>query len=391
MPRNWSVKSILQTLRQTPYIIGYRLVSWTRPLVPGRVLFLSDSRDTLVGNQKALATALTARGYEVRTVLKDGLRARRTLGQGAQLCALMATSPVIVVDDFFPTIYPIKIRKGTQLLQVWHASGAFKTMGFSRAGKPGGPIKGSKTHRNYTAAIVSSEQVRANYAEAFGIDAAKVHATGIPRTDIFFDNDLVRDTAARVRAELDIPKDKKLLLFAPTFRGVGQLKAHYDDSLVDWEDFITRHGDEFVIGYKPHPFVKTLPDIFRTHAQLRDLSAYDNTNELLMATDLLVTDYSSIIFDFALLRRPTVFFCPDLEEYVAARDFYYPYDRYTFGPLARDHASLMEAVTAADGGDMTLDDFVEFFVGACDGRSTARVIDQLIAPFLGTGTGVDQA
>ena len=67
--------------------------------------------------------------------------------------------------------------------------GAFKKVGFSRVGKPGGPSKRSLTHRNYTDAIVSSEEVRKDYAEAFGISIDKVHALGIPRTDIFFDSD----------------------------------------------------------------------------------------------------------------------------------------------------------------------------------------------------------
>ncbi len=383
MQRNWSVKSVLQTLRQSFYIVGYKLARLFIAPRDGLVLFLSDSNAELVNNQKPLADELTVRGYDVRAVLRPSLRTKRSLRDHFRLCQLMARAKVIVVDDFYPMIYQIKLRPGTQLLQIWHASGAFKTMGFSRAGKPGGPITGSKTHKNYTAAIVSSPAVRANYAEAFGIDVSKVHATGIPRTDVFFNHAEVAAAAKDIRNKLAIPEDRKLALFAPTFRGNGQVTAHYPTEWIDWNELATQLGDEYVIGYKPHPFVSSVPAEVSSSDVFRDLSALRDTNRLLMATDLLITDYSSIIFDYALLDRPTVFFCPDLEEYISSRDFYYPYERYAFGPIARTTSELIEGVRKARGDTQELHDFVEFFCGSCDGQSTSRVIDELIAPFAG--------
>lgn len=383
MQQNVSVKSVLQTLRQSFYIVGYKVARLFIQQERGLVLFLSDSHDTLVNNQAVVARELQARGYTVKSVLKDGLRARRSIRSHIELCGLLAKAPVIVVDDYYPMIYQIKLRPDTQLLQLWHASGAFKTMGFSREGKPGGPIKGSKTHKNYTSAIVSSQGVRANYAQAFGISLDKVHATGIPRTDVFFDKELVASTSERIRAELNIPSDKKLLLFAPTFRGNSQLSAHYNEEWIDWEELARVAGDEYVIGFKPHPFVKTIPNMVTQDPRFRDLRELRDANALLMATDLLVTDYSSIIFDFAFLNRPTIFFCPDLEEYVAARDFYYPFEKYTFGPVARTSQELTTAIAQGVVSDDKLEEFVDFFCGACDGTSTTRVIDTLIAPFAG--------
>lgn len=357
---------------------------------PGFVLFLSDSNAQFVNNQVPLAHELQARGYQVHSVLKSGLKARRTVRDHFTLCVLMAKSPVIIVDDFYPMIYQIRLRPGTQLLQIWHASGAFKTMGFSRSGKPGGPIKGSKTHKNYTAAITSSQDIRGNYAEAFGIPKKNVHATGIPRTDAFFDKDLIERSRSEVFKELEIPDGKKLLLFAPTFRGNGQVTAYYNNEWVQWQELANGLGGEYIIGFKGHPFVKDLPQIVTVDPRFRDLSSLKDINRLLMATDVLVTDYSSVIFDFALLRRPTVFFCPDLEEYVAARDFYYPYEKYTFGPVARNTSELVEGIHSARGDSPQLDEFLSFFCGACDGNSTVRVIDQLIEPFSGVSTAPRQ-
>ena len=125
-------------------------------------------------------------------------------------------------DSFYPIIYAMPIRKETKIIQVWHALGAFKTVGFSRVGKPGGPNPRSLSHRNYSATITSSEFIRKDYAEAFGISVDKVYATGIPRTDSLFDDEYKSYIRKRLYEKYPQLKDKKVILFAPTFRGNGQ-------------------------------------------------------------------------------------------------------------------------------------------------------------------------
>ena len=99
----------------------------------------------------------------------------------------LATSAFFIIDDFYFPVYVIKPRKGTEVIQVWHACGAFKTFGFSRLGKDGGPNQTTPNHRNYDYAIVSSSEIRRFYAEGFGIDEKNVLPLGVPRTDDFFD------------------------------------------------------------------------------------------------------------------------------------------------------------------------------------------------------------
>ncbi|MDI1795760.1 CDP-glycerol glycerophosphotransferase family protein, partial [Staphylococcus aureus] len=91
------------------------------------------------------------------------------------------------VDDFHPLIYTVRFRRSQEVIQVWHAVGAFKTVGFSRTGKKGGPFIDSLNHRSYTKAYVSSETDIPFYAEAFGIKEKNVVPTGVPRTDVLFD------------------------------------------------------------------------------------------------------------------------------------------------------------------------------------------------------------
>jgi CDP-glycerol glycerophosphotransferase (TagB/SpsB family) len=290
----------------------------------------------------------------------------------------MARSRVIVLDDFYPLIYQLNLRPGTALGQVWHAVGAFKRVGHSRAGLPGGPIRGSRIHRNYTWATASSEDVRPDIAESFGIDLARVHALGVPRTDALFDPARVARVREEVRARLGIPAGARLVLFAPTFRGHGARTAHYPPDAVDWEALARDLAPEWALAVKMHPLVAPLtvtrPDV----RGVIDVTAEREMTELMMAADVLVTDYSSAIFEFALLRRPIVFFAPDLPEYTASRDFYRPFSRYLIGPVVTDQAGLAAAIRTAHVDDAVLTDFIEEFASACDGHSTQRIVRELI-------------
>ncbi len=371
--------AFLQKWRFAPYILAHAVARRTTRVRPGRILFLSDSRAGFTGNFAFLQAEIRRQkpDAEIIGVFKKRLRARRSLRDLVRLPVLIATSQTIVVDDFYPLIYPLGIRPETRLLQVWHAAGAFKRVGWSRVGLPGGPMPGSLAHRNYTDATVSSEQIRRDYAEAFRIDVEKVHALGVPRTDVFFDDERVSRTSADLRTRYGIRAHQKIALFAPTFRGNGQLTATYDVDSVPWERLAADLGDDWVVMVKMHPFVAPL-EVQRPHVTgVVDVSGERELNDLLMAADVLITDYSSAIFEFSLLRRPIVFFCPDLEEYTAARDFYYPFDDYVTGPLVADGDELAAAIrSAAVGPDA--DAFRERFMSACDGRSSERITREVI-------------
>ncbi len=369
--------ALLQKWRFLPYIALYAM--WRlRPVAPGRIVFLSDARADFSGNFAFLRDEVRRQDptAEIIGVFKPKLRSRRSLRDAWALPRLMATAQTIVLDDFYPLVYPLRIRPETRLVQVWHAAGAFKRVGWSRVGLVGGPAPGSLTHRNYTDATVSSESIRADYAEAYGIDIARVHALGVPRTDAFFDHDRIGAAAASVRERYDIPAGRKIALFAPTFRGDGQLTATFDVDSVPWEQLAADLGDEWAVLVKMHPFVKPLdvqrPDVVGVVDVTRDREM----TELMMAADVLVTDYSSAIFEYALLQRPIVFFCPDLAEYTARRDFYRPFETYVTGPLVTDGSELGRAIRTAQASSAA--GFLAEHMSACDGRSSERIVRELL-------------
>ena len=255
--------------------------------------------------------------------------------------------------------------------------GAFKTVGFSRLGKPGGPNPRSISHRNYTDAITSAAGICCNYAEAFNMPEKDVHATGIPRTDIFFDPEYIKETKARLYAKYPRLKGKKVVMFAPTFRGNGQNSAYYNFDWIDFAELQESLGEDVQFIIKLHPFIKNIDSVPKDNEFFLDLTSEREINDLLFITDVLITDYSSVIFEASLLNINTIFYAPDLEEYTESRDFYYPFNRYTFGKIAKDMPQLIDAIQHPENDEEKLQEFKEHFCGACDGHATKRFVDML--------------
>lgn len=371
------IKKILQKLRQIVYISLYKLFCIFNRLDDNKILFLSASRASLTGNFKFVYDEIKKRKkYEINMMLKSNLKIKYSIKQKIKLVRLISTSKYIFLDDFYPMIYALKLRKGTELIQLWHAMGAFKTVGYSRMNKKGGPSKHSLTHKNYTGTIVSSESIRKNYAEAFGISIDKVHALGIPRTDIFFNEKYAERIKNKLYKKYPILKEKKVILFAPTFRGNGQKSAHYNFEWFDLKKFSETFNKDYVCIFKLHPFIKNKPDYdIENDPFYIDLTSEREINDLLFVTDILITDYSSVIFEYSFFKKPVIFFTPDLEEYKNSRDFYYPLEKYTYGEVAKNFDELIKKVKQNKINKKKLDKFYEFFCSSCDGHSTKRVVD----------------
>ncbi len=372
------IKIILQRIRRSENIFLYKYFCKKLPLDKNKILFLSDSRDSLTGNFEFVYEELKNNyNYKINFVLKKNLKVKENLKEKIELMKLIASSKFILLDDFYPMIYTLKLRKGTELIQLWHAMGAFKTVGYSRMGKVGGPTVKSLTHKNYTATIVSSENIRKDYAEAFDISIDKVHALGIPRTDIFFDKEYKNNIIIKLNKKYPFIKQKKIILFAPTFRGNGQKTAYYNFEWLDFDKIKKELKNEYIFLIKLHPFITQRPDVIDNEFFF-DLSDEREINDLLFITDILITDYSSVIFEYSFFKKPVVFFIPDYKEYVENRDFYYDFDKYMYGSTATTNDELIEKIKVGKVDKKKISKFNDFFCSACDGNSTKRVVKELI-------------
>ncbi|MEX2185112.1 MAG: CDP-glycerol glycerophosphotransferase family protein [Chloroflexota bacterium] len=371
-------------LRLGVFGLAYALFRATARHDGRRILFTSDSRSELGGNLKLVYDRMVERGldrdYELRTLFKESITVRRGFRDRLRLPRLLARADTIVIDDYQPVISRFD-DPDKRIVQLWHAWGAFKTVGYSRVGKAGGLNPYSRVHKTYTHAIVSSEAEVPFYAEAFGIPESRVYPTGIPRMDRFWDPD--RAAASREAALDAYPaaRGRTVYLFAPTFRGHGAKTAWYDLSLIDYPALHALCVErDAVCIIRMHPFVRSPLDIPAAYADriIDGATSSIDINDVLFATDLLITDYSSVVFEYSTMDRPMLFFAYDLESYVAERDFYVRYEDFVPGRIVRTFDELLDAIRRGDVGSERLAAFRATHLGQFDGNATDRVIDLIV-------------
>ncbi len=275
------------------------------------------------------------------------------------------------------------------MLQLWHACGAFKLFGLSELGLTD-LAQNTRNHRTYTRAIVSGSAMAPFYSEAFGMHINNIRQTGIPRTDVFFDEEYRKETVAALYERYPQWKDKKIVLFAPTFRGSGNKTAFYPMERFPIDLVMNALPPDTVLLVKQHPFVHSDLSMYREcdfADRLFDLTGKENINDLLFITDLLVTDYSSSIFEAALIDIPMIFYAFDLEEYLRERDLYFDFAEFVPGEIVEDLQTLisrMKEVLISPAKTSVDDSFRQFFLGLLDGSSTRRTTDLIYDMLDGT-------
>lgn len=367
---------ILQRVKRVVQIFFYDICTILLKCKEKQILIASNTKNELHGNLLDIYEELLKYEYDIKIIaMNKGNFIKRTKFE-FKVLFYAATSKYILIDDFFPLMYVLNIRKGTKFIQVWHALGAFKRVGYSRVDIDN---KNSLTHKNYTDTIVSSENIVDNYAEAFGIDRTKVHPLGIPRTDMFFDEVKKEEIKERIYEKYPHLKEKRVILFAPTFRGQGRKSAHYPEEYIDLDKIYESLEEKDVFILKLHPFIKNQFVIKEEYKdKIMDLTEYKDINELLLVTNILITDYSSVIFEYSFMENPIIFYVPDLDEYGSARSFYYNYDEYIYGSIAKTKEELIEQIRKPIVDTNKIEQFKNKFLNKCDGNSTKRFVEELI-------------
>ena len=276
----------------------------------------------------------------------------------------------------------IKPRKETVITQLWHGCGAFKKFGFSTAqDRFGGSFEEYLKYNyyaNYDYVTVSSPEVIWAYQEAMHLpeEDTSVVASGVSCTDVLFLQEY--QDAAKEKLSRICPQSigKKVMLYAPTFRGsVGNAKA---PEALDLSLLKETLGEEWVLLIKQHPVVKVRPQIPKEAVDFAfDVSDDFVIEELLCVSDVCISDYSSLVFEYSLFERPMLFFAFDFEEYGDWRGFYYDYDTMTPGPVVRTTEEIVDYVQHLEErfDKEEVVRFKERFMSACDGHATERILE----------------
>ena len=176
--------------------------------------------------------------------------------------------------------------------------------------------------------------------------------------------------------------DRTVILYAPTFRGESVTSASYADFL-DLELLARTLADDHVVLMRLHPFVR---DVLRIPPGLAgfaiDVSDHPDINELMLVSDLLVTDYSSAIYEFSLLGRPICFLAPDHRAYEAERGFYFDYLSGVPGPVFETTDELAASIRAGRFDLARVAAFRDANFEVADGHASERFVDQILLPAL---------
>ncbi len=285
---------------------------------------------------------------------------------------LLATSRYVFMNDNFMPLGYLSFRKETVVVQLWHAEGAFKKFGLDIDQPETIRKREISANKKLSFVICSGEGVKDIYASAFGVEKEKVLPLGSPRADVLLNAKNVDDLRKRFEEKYPACKNKKIVLYAPTFRDDPECDkkflSHFDTKL-----FNATLGEEYALLVRLHPQIHGSMPL----EGVVDVTDYPSVNELTLISDILITDYSSVCMDFVLLDKPCVFFAPDLEEYSSRRPFYFDYLTYVPGETAENTTELVEAVRCA-GVSERAKAFKMLNLDSVDGKSTERILDCII-------------
>ena len=349
------------------------------PVKKNLVILATNRSAELEGNLKALNDELSKYShFETLIYLKQDKVSNMRL---MKMYYHFARAKYIILDDYYRQLYGCKFNKETEIIQVWHACGAFKKFGFSAIGQGESNTLSFETraHQHYTKVITSAKEINKHYAEAFNISEEKVLNLGVPRTDRILDADYRE--FIRLQLEKDYPqlKGKKVITYAPTFRGSPKDRKNFKCKL-DYTRLMDELGEDYVLVLKLHPVVNEkcvqIPEQYQH--QILNLTRYKEMNDVLIVTDILITDYSSVIFEYGLLERPMLLFAYDLEEYVDERNFYYNYEELVPGPIVYTNDDLIQIIKNNQFDIEQIKAFKQKFFDDTDGKSTKRFVEYLI-------------
>jgi CDP-ribitol ribitolphosphotransferase len=307
----------------------------------------------------------------------------------------IATSKIILLDNIFLAFAYTKFKKNVSIVQLWHGTGSIKKIVLDYES---GQIKdlAKKSNMKNTHLIVGSDSILPIYKSAFEIAEEKIYPIGCPRTDLFFDEKFIEKKKYEFYEKYPELSEKKIILYAPTFREKDLKKSFYDEKKYD-KDFHEENmgeknlslknellnafkglSEDYVLVVKLHPILSNDFVINKLNIdsslknKIYNLSE-EGLNSLLFVSDLLITDYSSTIFEYSLLNKKMIFYPYDLEEYEKSQGFYFDYENVVPGHISDNSKSIYDEIVKKYDTDKIIKNFKEKYMNKADGKSTERL------------------
>lgn len=363
-----------------------------KPVQEDKVLFIEVFEPELTDNFRLLYHTLRKK-YRFRQhvhFLRSGFTGRMDyIRRCAAMLKDMATARYVFLDAGSNVAGSMPVRKETIITQTWHACGAFKKFGYSVAdlkfGSTAEKMEKYPYYANTTYVTLSSPDIAWAYEEAMMLADHKecMKPVGISRTDVFFNRKFLETAKTRFYQRIPQALGKKVILYAPTFR--GQVSEAEAPDQLDVPVLMQALEQDYVLVIRHHPHVRTLPEIpARCRGFAVDVTRDMSVEDLICVSDICISDYSSLIFEYSLFERPMLFFAYDLEDYFDWRGFYYNYEELAPGPVVKTNEEIIDYIRHVeerfDIGRVRR--FRKKFMASCDGHATERILKMVFGKAL---------
>ncbi len=350
-----------------PCVYGFwRLIYGRRE--PDLIILADAHHDTLPESMVLLRQRLLEKGYHLTEEIHNFAKMSfvKSTWISVKFMRLYARARVVFICDNFLPVVSCKKSDKTTVVQLWHCCGLMKKMGYDTTEDIPAGYKGA-VYRNYDLMTVSSPGCVGPLTKAMHLPDGVLQPLGVSRTDVYFDENWLRTCREEFYRRYPEAAGKKIILWAPTFR--GSATDPYQVGVEAMEKLEKRLGDDYFLIRKVHPHVD-----HRYHLSNCDIV----TERLLPVTDLLISDYSTVLTEFLFFHKPYVLYAPDLPEYLEKRGFYIDYSWLSPYLVTRDEDLSDTVCRALQDRDLGwLEEIKAFQISACDGHSTDRILNHI--------------
>ncbi len=348
----WSAKDYLKNVAmiavKVPIWAVQVLLFWL-PLKKDRIIIYSLKQRGFSCNLKYFTKYLQENTpYELLWIVKShedlslleqhGIRAALAVS-GMHFRYRMRASIVITNDEFYPMFLK---RRNQRYVNLWHGAINYKKIGYAGL-EFTNPIQKLiyKMNNPCPDIFVSGSRAFTDTAsEGFGFPKEVFLPCGLPRNDVLFAKN-APEIRKNVKEKLGISQEQHILLYAPTFRKGGFGPGEEPDYETLKNTLSARFGGEWVIALRQHYFVRN-----DSRMDILDVSAYEDMQELILAADVMISDYSSCMWDFLLTGKPCFVYAPDLESYQSDdRAFFIEPDQWPY-PISTDLPGLINNIAS---------------------------------------------
>lgn len=342
----------------------YKLCGFQK--IDDRIVIFADAKhDDIPFSLKAMYDVVSKKNYKIINCCFDysKMSTVKKLWVSMKFMALYAKAKYIFICDYYLPVASCKKNAETKVVQLWHASGLQKKFGFD-ADDDLGKFHYINPVKNYDLVSVSADIMKPVISNNWRLPLDKIQALGCSRADIFFDHLYIERCKEKFYKKYPEAKTKKIVLWAPSFRGNGG--DPYIDSIEKIISLKKQLSEEYFFIIKLHP-------------NLQEKNLVDTcdipTEELYPVVDILITDYSSVFYDYLLFGDNVIFYVPDYDLYIQNRGMYINYNEEFEYPVVRSEEDLLIAIYEYREIDKSkIKAYKNKFIKMNDGKASERII-----------------